>query len=141
MARLRPYPVAVFCAVTLFTWGNRIWLAWTNPDDTVAEKLLWSVPITAFVVAAVVLLVVLVRGGGRTGTGFVRAVRAFAAGTVVFWAVRAPMILAADHPVPFKVVHAVLAIVSVTAAAFAWRSVGNDASPVEPVATMARSGS
>ena len=37
--------MALFCAVTLFIWGNRIWLAWTNPDDTVAEKLVWSTPI------------------------------------------------------------------------------------------------
>ncbi|MEO6629150.1 MAG: hypothetical protein ABIP03_11360 [Aquihabitans sp.] len=123
MARLRPYPVAAFCAVTLFTWGNRIWLAWTNPDDTMVEKIVWSVPITAFVIAALVLFVVLLRGGDHTGAGFVRLVQVFAAGTVVYWAVRAPMILLADHPGAFKVVHAVLAAVSVVAAAFAWRSV------------------
>ena len=140
MARLRPYPVAVFCAVTLFTWGNRIWLAWTNPDDTVAEKLLWSVPITAFVVAAVVLLVVLVRGADRTASGFVGLVRVFAAGTVVFWAVRAPMILLADHPVPFKVVHAVLAVASITAAAFAWRAVAGTDARGDQVAPTVRSG-
>lgn len=125
MARLRPYPVAVFCAVTLFTWGNRIWLAWTNPDDTMVDKIVWSVPITAFVVAALVLLVLLVRGSSRSGAGFIRLVQAFAAGTVVFWAVRAPMILLADHPGAFKLVHAVLAVVSVTAAAFAWRAVSH----------------
>ena len=33
--RLRPYPVAVFCGVTLLIWTNRIWLAWTNDEDTV----------------------------------------------------------------------------------------------------------
>ena len=51
MDRLRPYPVTGFAALTLFIWGNRIWLAWTNPDDSVARKLVWSTPITLFVLA------------------------------------------------------------------------------------------
>lgn len=127
MERLRPHPVAVFSALTLFIWGNRIWLAWTNPDDTVAEKLLWSVPITLFVVAAVVLLVALLRGVDLGASRWRTLVRAFAGGTVLFWAVRGPMILLADHPGPFKVVHAVLAVVSVAAAIAAWRSL--DARP------------
>lgn len=121
--RLEPRPVALFCAVTLFIWGNRIWLAWTNPDDTVAEKLVWSTPITLFVLAAVVIGGLLLTGADRRGRGFVRAVTAFAAGTTVYWAVRIPMILLADHPVGFEVVHTVLAVVSVALAVTAWRSV------------------
>jgi hypothetical protein len=120
--RLRPYPVTIFSAVTLAIWGNRIWLAWTNPDDTVARKLLWSLPITLFVAAAVVLLVAVLRGVDPTSRWFVATVRGFALGTTVFWAIRAPMILLADHGVAFKVVHAVLAIGSIAAAAGAWRS-------------------
>ena len=73
--------------------------------------------------AEALLLVVLLRGTDRRTPGFVRLVQVFAAGTVVFWAVRAPMILLADHPGPFKVVHAVLAAGSVTAAVCAWRAV------------------
>jgi len=131
MARLRPVPVAIFCAVTLFIWGNRIWLAWTNDDDTVAAKLLWSLPITAFVIAALVVAVAMVAGADRTAQWFVVTVRAFAAGTIVFWAIRAPMIVLADHPLPFTIVHLVLAAVSITSAAFAWRSVGVAASNPE----------
>lgn len=123
MDRLRPYPVAVFCAMTLFTWGNRIWLAWTNDDDTVAEKIVWSVPITAFVIAAVVLAVLMLSGADRSSRGFVVLVRAFAAGTVVYWAIRYPIIAAGDWSVGFKVVHGVLAVASVVAAVLAWRSV------------------
>lgn len=123
MSRLRPYPVSAFCGVTLFIWGNRVWLAWTNTEDSLARKVVWSVPITAFVVCAVVLLVALVRGADPSARWFVRTVRGFAGGTVVFWAIRAPMITLADHPGGFKVVHAVLAIVSVVAAVAAWRSV------------------
>jgi hypothetical protein len=121
--RLEPRPVALFCAVTLFIWGNRIWLAWTNPDDTVAEKLVWSTPITLFVLAALVLGGQLLAGTDRRRPGFVRGVTALAAGTTLYWAVRTPMILLADHPVGFEVVHAVLAAVSVTLAVAAWRSV------------------
>jgi len=122
MERLRPYPVAGFAVLTLVIWGNRIWLAWTNDSDSVAEKLVWSTPITLFVLAAVAVLVLLVRGTHPSAPGFARLVRAFAAGTIVFWAVRGPMILLADHEVAFKVVHAVLAMVSVGAAVAAWRS-------------------
>lgn len=122
MERLRPYPVSGFAALTLLIWGNRIWLAWTNDTDTLAEKLVWSTSITVFVLAAVAVLVMLARGAGPSAPGFVRLVRTFAGGTIVFWAVRAPLILLADHEVAFKVVHALLAVASVAAAGAAWRA-------------------
>ncbi len=115
--------MAALCAVTLVIWTNRIWLAWTNDEDTVAEKLVWSTPITLFVVAAAGLGVARLRGVDRRSSGFVTGVEVFAAGTILFWAVRAPMISLADHEVGFKVVHGVLAVASVAAAIGAWRSV------------------
>lgn len=121
MARLRPHPVSALCIVTLAIWGNRIWLAWTNDEDTLARKLVWSLPITLFVIAAVVLLVAIWRGTDPSATPFRRAVLAFAGGTIVYWLVRAPMIVLADHPAPFKVVHAVLALASWAAAGWALR--------------------
>lgn len=133
MERLRPYPVAVFAALTLLIWGNRIWLAWTNDTDTVARKLVWSTPITLFVIGAVAVVVVRLRGTDPSTVGFRRLVRVFAGGTVAYWAIRAPMILLADHEIPFKVVHAVLALVSVVSAVAAWRSVdAADRAPSEP---------
>ena len=126
MERLRPYPVTAFCAVTLFIWVNRVWLAWTA-DDTLAQKLVTSLPITAFVVAAVVLLVAIVRGTSSTARWFVLTTQAFAAGTIAFWAIRMPQILLHDHPVPFKVVHAVLAVASVGSAVWAWTAVRHPA--------------
>ena len=122
LERFRPYPVSAFATVTLLIWGNRIWLAWTNQEDTVAEKLVWSTPITLFVAAALVILVLQFRGSAD-GRGFTRIVKAFAGGTGIYWAIRLPMILAGDWGVPFKAVHTVLAVASVTAAVFAWRSV------------------
>lgn len=116
----------MLCAVTLFIWVNRIWLAWTNPDDTVAQKVVWSVPIVAFVVAAIVLLAMLVQGRAATLT-FVRLAQAFAFATIAYWAIRLPMILLADHPAGFKVVHTVLAVALSAASVAALRSVGSPA--------------
>jgi len=127
MERFRPYPVAVLCAVTLFIWLNRIWLNWTNPDVDLPAKLALSIPITAFVVASFVVLIAMVRGVDRDADWFRALVRVFAAGTVVFWAVRLPMILLNDHPAGFLIVHTVLAVVSVVAAGSAWRSLDRPA--------------
>ena len=127
MERFRPYPVAVLCAVTLFIWLNRIWLNWTNPDVDLPAKLALSIPITAFVVASFVVLIAMVRGVDRDAAWFRGLVRLFAAGTVVFWAVRLPMILLNDHPAGFLVVHTVLAVASVAAAVAAWRSLDRPA--------------
>ena len=127
MDRLRPYPVAVFCAVTLLIWVNRIWLAWTNGDDSVGAKVLWTIPIGAFVLAAVVLAVAMLSGADRDARWFRLLVQGFALGTALYWLIRLPMIALNDHGLTpeeeaaFKIVHAVLAIVSVTAAWFAFR--------------------
>jgi hypothetical protein len=48
---------------------------------------------------------------------------ALAAWTIAVWAVRTPMILANDHDGAFKVVHTVLAVVSVVLAVVAERDV------------------
>lgn len=124
MARLRPYPVAALCAVTLFIWTNRVWLAWTDDADSVARKVAWSVPITAFVVAAAVVAGLMLSGRAERTPWFASLVRAFAAGTIAFWAIRAPMIALADHDAAFIVVHTVLAVASVGTAIGAWRAVG-----------------
>ena len=99
-------------------------MAWTDDTDSVARKLLWSLPITAFVAAAIVVAVVMLGGRVERTTWFAPLVRAFAAATVLFWAIRAPMIAFADHDVPFVVVHTVLAVASVATAVGAWRAVG-----------------
>lgn len=121
MRRLRPYPIAVFAGLTLLIWGNRVWLAWTDPTFGVTAKLGYSVPITCFVLAAIVTLFALWRGA--TGSaGFRALVSAFTGGTVGYWAIRLPVILLRHHPASFKVVHAVLAGVSVVVAVRAWRA-------------------
>lgn len=127
--RLRPRPVAVFVILTLLIWTNRIWLAWTNDEDTIGQKLVWSTPITLFVIASLYLLVQLLTGRRETAL-FAPIVRVFAGATIVYWAIRITIIATGDHPVGFKVVHAILAIASAAAAVWAWRSVGATA-PVD----------
>jgi hypothetical protein len=46
-----------------------------------------------------------------------------AAATAAVWVVRLPLVLVHDHPAAFKVVHAVLAVVSLALAALTWRAV------------------
>ncbi len=52
------------------------------------------------------------------------AVPALAAASVTAWAIRTPQILLGDQGGAFKVVHTVLALVSIALAAAAWRSSG-----------------
>ena len=52
-----------------------------------------------------------------------RWVTALAAYTIVVWAIRTPLILVHDHPGGFKVVHTVLAVVSIALAVVAERNV------------------
>lgn len=137
LERLRPYPVSTFAGVTLLIWGNRVWLAWTNPKLDVADKLVYSVPITAFVMAASGTLGLQLAGRSRS-RGFRTLVDVFAGGTVVYWAIRLPIILSHDHPVGFKVVHSVLGVGSAGLALRAWRAVRHPAADrvVVPVGSM-----
>lgn len=138
MERLRPYPLAAFCALTLAIWTTRIPLAWTNDEDTVAAKVAWSLPITAFWLAAAALLGLLLTDRFRSTPRAPTLARAFAGGTVAYWAIRLPMILVAEPPASvdsaaaFRIVHAVLALVSVGAALLAWRSLDGAGRPASP---------
>jgi hypothetical protein len=52
-----------------------------------------------------------------------RGVPVLAAATVAVWAIRLPLVLVHDHGAAFKVVHAVLALVSLGLAYGSWRAV------------------
>lgn len=123
LERFRPYPYSVFAAVTLLIWGNRVWLAWTDPKIGLAGKVGYSVPITAFVVAALAVLWLQFTERAR-GRRFRALVAAFAVGTVVYWAIRLPIILFRHHSAPFKLVHTVLAVALIGLAVRAIRHLG-----------------
>ena len=95
-----PLPLVAFLAWTVFVWAGRI----RN-----GGALLLAVSFLALAAIAV----------WRRG----RWITALAAWTVAVWAVRTPFILVHDHPAGFKVVHTVLALVSIALAVSAERHV------------------
>ena len=103
---------AALAGWTVFVWGTRV----RNIARDGGGSLSLLVAL-ALVGLGVVVAVSLVRGGTPRW-----AVPALAAATVAAWAVRAPMILTGDHGAAFKVVHTVLALVSIGLAIVAVRS-------------------
>jgi hypothetical protein len=128
--RLRPFPVAGLLAWTLFVWVSRVGLAWSDDSLTTGEKVLGTLPPVLFVLLALATGAVLLTREGVRPALFGRLATGFAGFTAVYWAIRLPFILVNDHPGAFKVVHTVLAIVSVGLAVAAWRTVSRtDAEP------------
>ena len=109
---MRRWPVLLLAGWTGFVWAGRI----RNGGSALLAA--------AFLALAAV-------GLWRRG----RWVTALAACTVLVWAIRTPYILVHDHPVGFKVVHTVLAVISVALAISAERDVERER---EAAATPAR---
>lgn len=135
MYRLRPYPALALVVVTLFIWLTRVPLAWSTTDGGFTRKLVPVIPVLLFVVPAALALGWALADGSLGARRPGLLVRVLAVWTVGYWAVRLPLILLHDHPVPFKVVHGVLAAVSVAASTAAWRSLRGSAVPVERTST------
>lgn len=117
MSRLKPVAPFVLIGWTLVLWAGRLDLAWTITDDSTAAKWLATIPVAVFVLFALVAALTVLRRGGRLPDGTLdraarRAVGILAAWTIGYWIVRLPMILTNDHPIPFKLVHTVLAVIS-----------------------------
>ncbi|MFM7069624.1 MAG: hypothetical protein ACKOYM_09210 [Actinomycetes bacterium] len=106
--RMWPWLLVVWTAIV---WGGRIRLA-----DGASGPLLLAL---TFLAPALVLAVCLACHSPRVPN----AVGALAAWTVAVWVVRVPGIALGGHPIPFLVVHVVLAVVSVSVAAVALRAV------------------
>jgi hypothetical protein len=109
---MRRWPLIAFYAWTVFVWAGRI----RNGGSVLLAA--------AFLALAVVAI-------WRRG----RWVPALVVWTIGVWAVRTPYILVHDHPVGFKVVHTVLAAVSIALAISAQRNVQRER---EAAATSAR---
>jgi hypothetical protein len=113
-------------AWTFFVWTTRIGNIWRDADLDTSGKVGRTVLALTFTLLAAGVVVALWRRASWTG----RAVLALAGWTVGVWIVRDVSILAADHDVGFKVVHTVLAVVSIVLSVLAWR----EAQPVRPPA-------
>jgi hypothetical protein len=105
---------AALAGWTVFIWGTRV--RNIARDGGGGLSLLVALGMVAL---AALVAVALVRDGTPRW-----AVPALAAATVAAWAVRVPVILLGDHGAAFKVVHTVLAVVSVALAVAALRRAG-----------------
>jgi len=102
---------------TLFMWVTRTRLIFTEDDLSVGDVVLRILPVFVFVGLAMVLVVSL-----RTGRPDLSlSVTVIAAWTTVYWLIRVTLISFHDHSVGFKIVHAVLAAISIGTATWAWR--------------------
>jgi hypothetical protein len=117
--RRRPFALALV-AWTFFVWTTRIANIWRDAALDTGEKVGRTGLALSFTLLGVAVVVTLWR---RLPQASVVAVGALAAWTVGVWVVRDVRIVLADHEVGFKVVHTVLAIVSIVLAVLAWQEV------------------
>jgi ABC-type spermidine/putrescine transport system permease subunit II len=120
---LKPY--VALAGWTLFVWGNRIrnivrdegWVTHWRMAVAVA-----FVVVALCLLASVLLAVVVDRGAADRGVAVVRLLgSALAVVGSIWWIVRDLGILLADHSVPFKVVHTVLAAITVALSVWVFR--------------------
>ena len=133
--------MAGFVAWTAYVWCTRIANAWGDAGLSTAGKAGSTLLSLSLLVPAAAVAVVIVRRRHDAPTGpEIVLLRAFSAWTIVVWAVRVPMILAADHEVGFKAVHAVLGLVSIVLALVTLRVAGRAAAGRDDVPTPALGG-
>ena len=132
-ARRTWWAVVAFAAWTLFVWVGRIRNVWADASLDTAGKLGRSALAGSFVVLAVLTLLWAMSAGrsGRRRAGLpactLYLVGPFAAWTVGVWLVRSAGIWLHEHPIGFKVVHTVLAAISITLAVVAVKRLRSDA--------------
>ena len=111
-------------AWTFLVWTTRIANIWRDADVDTGERLGRTLLALSFTLLAIAVAVALRR---RLGQATVVAVGALSAWTIAVWVVRGIGILAAGHDLGFKVVHTVLAVVSLVLAVLAWRETRREA--------------
>jgi hypothetical protein len=129
---LRNRAVVALVAWTLLVWTTRIGNIWGDDGLDTAGKIGRTALALSFTVLAVAVAVAAWR---RASAALRLSVLALAGWTTAVWLVRSVDITAGDHEVGFKVVHLVLAVVSIALAALAVRQIR--ATP-EPSATAPR---
>lgn len=125
---MRRMPVVVaLVAWTLVIWSQRISNIWQDQDLDTSGQLSRTALAVSFVGLA---LFVAFAGWRASRETLVRAVAVLGVWTTVVWLVRATDILLGDHGAAFKLVHTLLAIVSVALALAAYRQARNADDPV-----------
>jgi hypothetical protein len=129
--RHRPFALALV-GWSFFVWTTRIANIWRDEALDGGDKLGRTGLALSFTLLAVAVVVALWRRAERAS---LVAVGALVGWSVMVWVVRDGRILFADHEVAFKVVHTVLAVVSIVLAALAWREARRVATATGPSAT------
>jgi hypothetical protein len=117
--------VAPLVGWTLFVWVTRIRNIWTDADLSSAAQVgrtLWTGTFLVFAFATAARM--WGERDGETRTATVWLVVAFAGWSISFWIVRAVQIGYSGHEVSFKIVHAVLGVVSIALSVLAVRRRG-----------------
>ncbi|MEZ5209204.1 MAG: hypothetical protein R2690_20045 [Acidimicrobiales bacterium] len=106
---------AAAVAWSAYVWVTRIANAWSDEGLGVADQVATTALSLSFLVLAVgvALAALHLRSGRAPNTVDRWSMWLLAGWSIAVWAVRVPQILAADHSVPFKAVHAVLGLVSI----------------------------
>jgi hypothetical protein len=117
------WPLLALVAWSAYVWSTRIGNAAGDANLSSGAKAFSIGLSVTFIGFAVAGLGVLVRAWSRSLTSTESLVlKSFAAWTALVWLVRVPMILLDGHSVPFKLVHAVLGLISIGLAVSVWRS-------------------
>jgi hypothetical protein len=136
---MRRMPIlVVFLAWTLVIWTSRLNNIWRDGDLDTAGQLSRSALAVTFVAGAAAVAGVLRWGAPET---LAKAVGVLGAWTAGVWVVRSAAILVGDWSLGFKVVHTVLAVVSIGLAAAAFREVRERAGRSSSTALSSAAGS
>jgi hypothetical protein len=115
---MRRAPVIALVAWTFLVWTTRIGNIWRDDALDTSGKVGRTALALSFTVLAALVVAALLRRPALVRP----AVVALAGWTTAVWVVRDTTILFGDHDTAFKVVHTVLAIVSIALAAWAFRA-------------------
>jgi hypothetical protein len=108
-------PALVLAVWTLFVWATRIRNALGDGELGGKSKALALSVAGAFTLGAIAVIVALVRRAPLSAV-----VATLCAATAVYWPVRIVQISTRGHSAAFVTVHAVLGLVSIALAAWAW---------------------
>jgi hypothetical protein len=116
----RNVAVVVLVVWTLLVWSTRFGTIWSDDELTTAGKVGRTALALTFTLLALAVAAALWRS--VVAADLRRPVGALAGWTTIVWIVRAVQIVAGDHDTGFKVVHVVLAVVSIGLSVLAVRS-------------------
>ena len=125
-SRLSSVVLSAFVLWTAFVWISRISNTLRSTTESTGGKAFsTALSVVMLLFAAGVVLAWLRAGSGAFDPAGQRLLRVASVATVIVWLVRVPQIVFLDddptHGAPFKIVHAVLGLISIVLAAGVWK--------------------